>query len=74
MLQDIENHSKQMKYFLFGKELHGLADGEAKRSANEAAFALAKASNQLHWHENHCSTCKQATRNVVQNDPAKHVR
>jgi hypothetical protein len=58
-LQDVEFHRKQLTYFLFHKELHLLSDATAKQSANAAASAVAKASNELHRHQQHCNTCKQ---------------
>jgi hypothetical protein len=57
-LQDVEYHRKELNYFLFRKELHLLSDPKAERSATTAASALATASNQLYWHQKHCSTCK----------------
>jgi hypothetical protein len=59
-LQDIEYHRKELNYFLLRKELHLLADAKAKQSATTVASALARASNQLHWHQNQCSICKQS--------------
>ena len=58
-LQDVEFHRKQLTFFLFHKELHSLSDAQAKESANAAASAVAKASNELHRHQQHCNTCKQ---------------
>lgn len=57
-LQDVEYHRKQLTFFLFHKELHSLSDAIAKQSANAAASAVAKASNELHRHQQHCDTCK----------------
>jgi hypothetical protein len=59
-LQDIEYHRKELNYFLLRNELHLLADAKAKRSATTVASALARASNQLHRHQNQCSICKQS--------------
>jgi hypothetical protein len=58
-LQDVEYHRKQLTYFLFRKELHLLPDAKAKQSANTAASAVSKASNELHQHQQHCNICKQ---------------
>jgi hypothetical protein len=60
--RDVEYYRKQLKYFLFDKSAHRLPEAEAKQSANEAASALARASNLLHWHENYCSVCKRASK------------
>jgi hypothetical protein len=59
MSQDAEYYKTQLRYCLFHNKADGLSEERAKRSANEAASALAKAANLLHWHENHCSICRR---------------
>jgi hypothetical protein len=59
MSQDAEYYKTQLRYFLFHEKPYGLSRERARRSANEAASALAKAANRLHWHENHCSICRR---------------
>jgi hypothetical protein len=59
ILLDVAYYRRQINHFLFLKEEHGLCDDNAKRSAKQAASALAKASNQLHWHQIHCNICRK---------------
>jgi hypothetical protein len=57
-LRDIERCRTELTFFLFHKESHVLSEASAKQSAYTAASALAKASNELHRHEIHCTICK----------------
>ncbi len=57
-LRDIERCRTELTFFLFHKESHVLSEASAKQSAYKAASALAKASNELHRHEIHCTICK----------------
>jgi hypothetical protein len=70
-LLDVEFHRKQLTFFLFHKELHLLSDANAKQSANAAASAVAKASNELHGHQQHCNACKQE-RAAARSHPLPH--
>jgi hypothetical protein len=57
-LRSIERYRTELTYFLFHKESQSLSEASAKRSAYQAAAALARASNELHRHEVHCIICK----------------
>jgi hypothetical protein len=57
-LSDIERCRTELTYFLFHKESQSLSESSAKQSAYKAASALAKATNELHRHEVHCTICK----------------
>jgi hypothetical protein len=58
--EDVDYYRRQINHLLFLKKLHGPLDEPTTRSANEVASALARASNELHRHDNHCNTCRRA--------------
>jgi hypothetical protein len=62
MSRDVEYYRSQLQYFLFHRGADRLPDEKARRSANEAAAALARASNLLYRHENYCSICKRISK------------
>jgi hypothetical protein len=60
--QDVACYHKQLIYLVVLKKLHGRLDDASKRSANKVAWILAMTGDALQWHERHCSTCRQVSR------------
>jgi len=63
---EIEHYRDQIKYFLFLKAVRKISNEKAQRSSKEAAVALARASNRLHWHQTRCSVCRRAVTTATQ--------
>jgi hypothetical protein len=66
-LYDVEDCRNKLTYYLFREELHLLSEGNAKQYACRAATNLARASNQLHWHEARCAVCRRGV------NPRDHI-